>query len=262
MERELPRLARAMAEPHTGVGSDGLLAALPARDPQAAIRLRIFNSDGSEAEMSGNGVRLFAKFVLDRQLASPDAGGALRIETLAGLRQVWPRWAAGVMTGGRVDMDEPSFRPADLPMRSEHEEWIARPLELNDGAIEVTCLSLGNPHAVHLTTEDVAQFPLAAVGERVQHHPRFANRVNFEVMNVLARDRLRARIYERGEGETRSSGTGSTACAVAARRLGLVGPEVSVELPGGVLEIAWVGPGESAWLDGPTLEILRGEWGS
>lgn len=257
---DLAGLARAMGRPHTGVGSDGLLVALPARAPGAAIRLRVFNTDGSEAEMSGNGVRLFAKFVLDRQLARCGDDGALCIETRAGLRRVWPHLAAGSMTGGRVDMDVPSFRAADLPMQSEHEEWIARPLELADGPIELTCLSLGNPHAVHLITSDVAAFPLAEVGEAVQHHRRFPRGVNFEVAQVLATDRLGARIYERGEGETPSSGTGSTACAVAARKLGRVGPEVRVELPGGVLEIAWPGEGEAAWLDGPTVEVFRGEW--
>lgn len=242
-----PELARAMAADHTGVGSNGLVVAGTPRDPQAAIRMRIFNSDGSEAEMSGNGVRLFAKFVLDRGLAEPSGDGGLRIETQAGMRTVWPRFRGGEMCAGRVAMGIPQV---------EGEET----LELPSGPLRVTILSLGNPHAVHLSDRPVAEFPLAAVGPEVQQHLRFPNRVNFEVVNVLAPDRLRARVFERGEGETPSSGTGSTACAVAARIAGHCGPKVEITLPGGVLQVEWPGASEEAWLDGPTLEVFRGVW--
>lgn len=242
-----PGLARAMAAPRTGVGSDGLIVAQAARHPQAAIRMRVFNSDGSEAEMSGNGVRLFAKFVLDRGLAEPGADGGLRIETQAGLRTVWPRFCAGAMCAGRVAMGIPQVEGNET-------------LELPSGPLLVTILSLGNPHAVHLSDHPVADFPLARLGPELQQHPRFPNRVNFEVVNVLAADRLRARVFERGEGETLSSGTGSTACAVAARMAGRSGPKVEIVLPGGVLQVAWEGAGEQAWLDGPTVEVFRGVW--
>jgi len=245
---DAPSLARAMASHHTGVGSDGLVLVQTARDPEAAIRMRIFNSDGSEAEMSGNGVRLFAKFVLDRALAERGEDGGLRIETQAGLRIVWPRFdEAGAMCAGRVAMGIPVIDGVET-------------LELPSGPLTVTMLSLGNPHAVHLTARPVAEFPLSVLGPEVQRHPRFPNQVNFEVVNVLAPERLRARVFERGEGETPSSGTGSTACAVAARLAGRSGPEVEIALPGGVLNVAWEGEGEEAWLDGPTVEIFRGSW--
>ncbi|MCP5060789.1 MAG: diaminopimelate epimerase [bacterium] len=241
-------LARAMASHHTGVGSDGLVLVQAARGPEAAVRMRIFNSDGSEAEMSGNGVRLFAKFVLDRGLAEPGGDGGLRIETQAGLRIVWPRFDEdGAMCAGRVAMGIPEIDGQET-------------LELPGGPLKVTILSLGNPHAVHLTERPVAGFPLTALGPEIQRHPRFPNQVNFEVVNVLAPERLRARVFERGEGETPSSGTGSTACAVAARVAGRSGPEVEISLPGGVLNVAWGGEGEEAWLDGPTVEIFRGIW--
>jgi len=310
-ELDLPALAKEMTAHHTGVGSDGLVVAQAARDASAAIRLRILNSDGSEAEMSGNGVRLFAKFVLDRGFASLDDDASLRVETAAGLRRVWPELRGGVMVAGRVGMAVPSFAPADLPMSTDHARWVDRPLELPSapgGELRVTCLSLGNPHAVHVTGTPVEQFPLAELGEQVQHHPRFPQRVNFEVVNVIGPTRLRARIYERGEGETPSSGTGSTACAVAAQVLGYTegasrpgastsvrsspkgstrshpptshpttshpttsdsptsdsaartAEPVHVELPGGVLSIAWRGEGTEAFLDGPTVEIFSGEW--
>jgi diaminopimelate epimerase len=243
--RDWSRLARAMGEPHFGVGSDGLVVAVPS--DRAPIGLQIWNSDGSEAEMSGNGVRLFAKFVLDAGLAENGPDG-LRVETRAGLRTVWPEMKDGRMVGGRVGMGVP--------------EQVRRsvPLDVGGRRLAVTCLSLGNPHAVHLLEAPVAAFPLAELGPQVEHHPEFPNRVNFEVLNVLARDRLRVRVFERGEGETQSSGTGSTASVVAARLAGHVDAAVTVELPGGELRVRFEGEGAPAFLEGPTEEVFRGLW--
>ena len=245
IERDWPALARAIAAVHTGVGSHGLVVAF--RSERAAIRMRIFNSDGTEAEMSGNGLRLLAKFVLDRGIAAAGADG-LVVETRAGLRTVWPDLdAVGRMRGGRVAMGVPRVEPA------------MRRLEIGERILDVTVLDLGNPHAVLLLDEPVSGYPLAKVGPRVQAHPSFPDGVNFEIANVLARDRLRARIFERGEGETPSSGTGSTACAVAARSRDRVGTDVTVEVPGGELRVRWPGEGEVE-LDGPTREVFRGIW--
>ena len=197
--RDWSHVARAMGKPHFGGGSDGRLGAVPSE--RAPIGLRIWNSDGSEAEMSGNGVRLFAKFALEARLAEVGAAevgvNGLPIETKAGLRTVWPEWRHGRIVGGRVGMGVP--------------EHVKRSVSLNVGGhnLAVTCLSLGNPHAVHLADVPVADFPLAEIGPGVEHHPEFPNRVNFEVVNVLDRNRLRVRVFERGEGETQSSGTGA-----------------------------------------------------
>ena len=246
--RDWSHVARAMGKRHLGVGSDGLLVAV--RSERAPIGLRIWNSDGSEAEMSGNGVRLFAKFALEAGLAevAADAGDGLRIETKAGLRTVWPEQRGGRMVGGRVGMGVP--------------EDVRRSVSLRIGGLglSVACLSLGNPHAVHLTDAPVADFPLAEIGPGVEHHPEFPNRVNFEVVNVLARDRLRVRVFERGEGETQSSGTGSTASVVAARLAGRVEAGVTVELPGGELRVRFEGEGAPAFLEGKTGEVFRGIW--
>ncbi len=243
-ERDWPALARAIAAPHFGVGSHGLVVALASE--RAPVRMRIFNSDGSEAEMSGNGLRLLAKFVLDRGVAHAGPEG-LRVETAAGLRTVWPELSGGRIVGARIAMGEPEIGDP------------ARRLDLGDRSLEVTVLGVGNPHAVLLTEAPVADFPLAEVGPRVQAHGDFPGGVNFEVVNVLGRDRLRARIFERGEGETPSSGTGSTACAVAARLHGRTGDTVTIELPGGVLRVVWPGSGE-AYLEGPTREVFTGVW--
>lgn len=242
--RDWSALARAMARPHLGVGSDGLVVAL--RSEVAAVRMRVFNSDGSEAEMSGNGVRLLAKFVLDRGLAEAGPEG-LVVETAAGLRTVLPTREGGHMVGGRVAMGVPAVHDP------------GRPLRVGARTLRVTTLSLGNPHAVLLLDMPVDDFPLAELGPGVVRHEAFPNGTNFEIANVLAPDRLRARVFERGEGETPSSGTGSTACAVAARANGRTGSEVQVELPGGVLEVAWPGSGE-AFLAGPTREVFAGTW--
>jgi diaminopimelate epimerase len=267
-ERDWAALARAICRHRFGAGSDGLLVAV--RSERAPIGLRIWNSDGSEAEMSGNGVRLFAKFVLEgglaraqgvpavrgwrsrvpRSEAAPgEAAGAdgLAIETRAGLRTVWPELAGGRMVAGRVAMGVPEV---------EGETTLA----LGDAALPLICLSLGNPHAVHLSDRPVDDFPLAELGPRVECHPRFPNRVNFEVVNVLARDRLRVRVFERGEGETLSSGTGSTASVVAARLAGRVDASVAVELRGGTLRVRFEGQGQPAFLEGPTEEVFRGRW--
>jgi diaminopimelate epimerase len=244
-ERDWAALARVICRPRFGVGSDGLLVAQ--RSERAPLGLRIWNSDGSEAEMSGNGVRLFAKFALEAGLARAGEGG-LVIETRAGLRTVWPDWRDGRMVAGRVAMGVPRVEPGE------------RVLALGDVHLPVVCLSLGNPHAVHLTERPVDAFPLAELGPRVERHPHFPARVNFEVVNVLAPDRLRVRVFERGEGETLSSGTGSTAAAVAARLAGRVGAEVTVELRGGELRVRFAGAGEPALLDGPTDEAFRGLW--
>jgi diaminopimelate epimerase len=243
-ERDWSALARAMAEPHFGIGSHGLVVALPSE--RAPVRMRIFNSDGSEAEMSGNGLRLLAKFVLDRGIVRAGPEG-LPVETAAGVRTVWPELAAGRMVGGRIAMGEPVV------------EDPACRLELGDRTLEVTLLRVGNPHAVLLTEEPVAGYPLAEVGSRVGAHAAFPGGINFEVVNVLAPDRLRARIFERGEGETPSSGTGSTASAVAARFHRRTGDAVTVEVPGGTLSVAWPGSGE-AYLEGPTREAFTGIW--
>ncbi|MEE2662638.1 MAG: diaminopimelate epimerase [Myxococcota bacterium] len=254
-------LARRITDSHFGVGSDGI--AVVQRSQLAPVCMRIFNSDGSEAEMSGNGIRLFAKFVLDRGLA-PLEGGALEVETGGGLRRVFPTFEAGRVVAARVEMDEPRFELAALPADPAHAGGAQRlvdfALDVGGRQVVFTGLSLGNPHAVILTEEEPADFALAEVATALQAHPLFPQRVNVEVARVVARDRLRARVYERGEGETLASGTGATACAVAARLCDRTDARVEVELPGGVLLVAWSGPGASAWLTGPAVEVFDGVW--
>ena len=247
--RDWSALALAMGDPHTGVGSDGLAVVEPSE--HAHVRMRIFNTDGSEAEMSGNGIRLFAKHVLDRGLVRL-AGGPLRVETAGGVRDVYPIHEAGPgspLRAARVAMGVPIFESSRITVVAEglgaQEAVQDLPLDLGDRQIVVTCLSVGNPHAVALLDEPVATFPLAEIGPRVQRHPWFPNRINFEIVERVSEGAIRARVFERGEGETQASGTGSTAAAVAARLHGWVGDRVEVRLPGGALTIEWDGRGEA-----------------
>jgi len=258
-----PRLAREMGRAHFGVGSDGL--AVVERSDAAHVRMRIFNTDGSEAEMSGNGIRLFAKFVLDRGLVRL-ASGPLRVETAGGVREVHPIFEAGAgspMCAARVAMGSPVFEARRIPVVAEGldpagpvRDW---PLVVAGRTLSVTCLSLGNPHAVALLDEPIDTFPLHEVGPLVQGHEAFANRINFEIVNRQGAGSIRARVFERGEGETLASGTGSTASAVAARLHGWVGDRTQVHLPGGVLTVEWDGRGE-AWLEGPAVHVFDGVW--
>jgi len=255
LDCDWPTLARRMTDPHFGVGSDGL--AIVERSEVAPVRMRIFNSDGSESEMSGNGIRLFAKYAIDRGLLVPD-DGCVRIETGAGVRTLWPTMEGEEMVAARVAMGAPTFEPDKIPVRAET-PMIEAALEVEGRSLHVTCLALGNPHAVVLLDEDVEAFPLGAIGPSVQNHSCFPNRINFEIVNVQDESNLRVRVYERGEGETLSSGTGGSASMIAARMLGRCADEVDVHLRGGTLRVCWSGEGE-AFLEGPAVESFVGVW--
>jgi len=258
--RDWGELSRLMSLLHFGAGSDGIVVVLPS--DQAQVRMRIFNPDGSEAEMSGNGIRLFSKFVLDRELAVPDSGG-LTVETMAGIRTIQPTMSNGKMVAGRVAMGAPHLAPREIPVDAnvtgDVERVIDLPLEVGGRTLNVTCLSVGNPHAVYFPEEDVDDFPLNEIGPFVESHKYFPNRINFEIANVIDRSRLKARIFERGAGETLSSGTGSSAVCVAAKLHGFTDDTVEINVPGGMLNLTWDGVGE-VFLEGPTVEVYTGIW--
>ena len=260
VERDWSALTIEMSRPAFGVGSDGIV--LVQDSDLAQVRMRVYNPDGSEAEMSGNGIRLFAKFVLDRGLAELKDDG-LTVETLGGVRTVWPEMSDGRMTSARVAMGPATFVATEVPVDTEGlgdiAEVIAEEVEIGGAKMKITCLGIGNPHAVAVMDEPVEDFPLVEVGPHVENHLMFPQRINFEIVNVLARDRIRARIFERGAGETMSSGTGSTASAFACRQLGLVDDAVDVVVDGGVLRISW-DENDEAYLEGPAVEVFTGVW--
>lgn len=260
LDRDWAAVTVAMSRPAFGVGSDGIV--LLQNSDVAQVRMRVYNPDGSEAEMSGNGIRLFAKFVLDRKIADATTDG-LTVETLGGVRTVWPEMVDGRMVSARVAMGPATFVAAEVPVDTSDlggkGTVIDETLEIGGAQMAVTCLAIGNPHAVAIMDDPVEDFPLTEVGPFVENHPMFPQRINFEIVNVRSRNEIRARIFERGAGETMSSGTGSTASAFACRKLGLVDDAVDVVVDGGVLRISWDGNDE-AFLEGPAVEVFTGVW--
>ena len=277
VERDWPSIAKRVSDRHFGIGSDGLIIAVPSE--VADVRMRMWNADGSESEMCGNGIRCFAKFVLEGHLAEADPA-SLRVETGAGVLTIAPTWQDGAITRATVDMGAPVLRATDVPVDagalgpSDHaalDLGLAAALGLNSGdlvfdaeaivdgtAFAVTAVSMGNPHALAFIDARVGDVPLDRLGPLVEHHAAFPNRVNFHVVNVLGRDRLRSRTWERGTGQTLACATGATAMVVAARLHGLVDDVVTVEVPGGELIITWPGHG-SAFMEGPVAEVFSGE---
>ena len=260
VDRDWGALSKEMSLLAFGVGSDGIV--LVQDSEVAQIRMRVYNPDGSEAEMSGNGIRLFSKFVIDRKIALPAEDG-MTVETGGGVRTVWPTMEGDKMIAAKVAMGVPTFVPSEIPVDTTQTgdlDIIKKfPIQAGDRELEVTCLAVGNPHAVVVMEESVEDFPLVEVGPHVESHKLFPNRINFEIVNVISRSKIRARIFERGAGETMSSGTGSTASAAAARSHGLVDDTVDVVVDGGLLRISWDEKGE-AFLEGPAVEVFTGVW--
>ena len=236
-------LVTALCARHTGIGADGVIRIAPARaGSDADVFMDYWNADGSVAEMCGNGVRCVAKYVVDRGLV---ADGDVRVDSRAGVKvvSVTERDAAGLVRAVRVDMGAPV--PGD----------VRRPLEVDGSVVEVTTLSMGNPHAV-LLVDDVAAAPVAALGPRIERHPAFPDRTNVEFIAVPAPDHVVGRIWERGVGETQASGTGGSAMAVAAHLLGRAGRRTTVSLPGGDLQVDW--GATTLHVTGPAVEVAAG----
>jgi len=250
-DRDWSSLAKAMCQRHFGVGADGLILVLPSK--VADIAMRFFNPDGSEAEACGNGLRCLARYAIDRGLVDAQE---LAVETPGGTRMA--------RVQGRliqVEMGMPLFKAEAIPMLVEKEVDIIfdYPIEVQGQKLLLTCLSMGNPHAICFLDEPVANFALFELGPKVEKRPIFPNRVNFEVANVLGRKKVRARVWERGVGETLSCGTGACAIAVAARLHDLVDSHVDIILPGGTLTVDWDGVGE-VMLSGSAELVFWGEW--
>jgi diaminopimelate epimerase len=256
-DRDWGRLAPAMCDRHRGVGADGVFLLLPSS--RADIRMRLFNADGSEAEVSGNGLRCLVKYAVERGHARP-SNGKLTIEAPHAVLEAEVETAGKAVRSVRLSMGAPRFDPKDVPVAVEAPPPVLDlPIEAGGHLLRVACLSMGNPHAVMFIDSPVADYPLLQVGPAVERHPLFPARVNFGVARVLAPDRMELRVWERGAGETLACGSGSCAAVVAARLKGLVGDRVHVEQPGGVLTVDWDGEGD-VYLGGPAEFVFEGEW--
>jgi len=264
MEWDWAKLARDMCHRNFGVGADGLI--LVTASNTASLKMRLFNPDGSEAEISGNGLRCFAKYVIDRQIAP---GPNLTVETMAGIRTIEAAISQGKVSRAKVNMGTPRFRAEDIPVlinkpqKSRGEVDIISildyPLSLGRRKLSLSFVSMGNPHAVSFSPQPVADFPLSEIGPLVENHPMFPERMNFEIARILNRNKIEARVWERGAGETLSCGSGACAIATIARIKGYISDEVDIKLPGGNLTLYWNGAGE-VYLSGPVEEVFTGEW--
>lgn len=257
LEADWADLARRMNDRHRGIGGDGILVALAS--DKAALRMRMFNPDGSEAEMCGNGIRCLAKYAVERHLVTP-SDHAMQIETLTGVLTCELHSEGDRVVAVRVGMGKPHLDPREIPVLAEQTPPVLGfPVDVGGRRFPVTCVSMGNPHAVWFADEPVQEFALREIGPSVEHNPAFPRRVNFEIVNVLRRGAVRARVWERGAGETLACGTGACAIGVAARLNGLTGDTTEVTLPGGTLKIEWDGSGE-VFLSGPAVEVFAGDW--
>jgi diaminopimelate epimerase len=242
--------ARFLADRHFGVGCDQILIVEEPSQPGIDFRYRIFNADGGEVEQCGNGARCFVRFVHDHGLTDKPE---IQVETRAGI--IAPRLEPnGQVT---VNMGVPRFAPAEIPFESDSDA-VVQFLEVGDRAIEITAVSMGNPHAVQLVC-NVDNAEVAKYGPLIESHPRFPKRVNAGFMQVMHRHAIKLRVYERGSGETLACGTGACAAVVAGIRRELLDSPVRVATRGGELTIAWAGPGTPVMMTGSAVRVFEGE---
>lgn len=245
-----PEQLRLLADRHFGVGCDQILLVETSQSPQADFRYRIFNADGGEVEQCGNGARCFVRFVHDQGLTHKRE---ITVETKSGL--ISPR----LEEDGRVavNMGPPIFEAARIPFSSGSDALI-QPLHVGDETVQITAVSMGNPHAVQVVA-DVEHAPVITQGALIEHHPLFPKRVNAGYMQIIDRHHIKLRVYERGAGETLSCGTGACAAAVTGIRRGLLDDPVQVATKGGVLNIAWAGEDSPVMMTGPAITVYEGE---
>ena len=249
---DLSKFARWACDRRFGIGADQVLLLKDSKD--ADFRMEIINPDGSVVEMCGNGLRAFAKYIWDRGISDKDV---LDIETLAGI--IRPARIGNMGELIRVDMGEPELEGRKIPvnLHSRDGRIIDQPLKVGDETFKITCVSMGNPHAV-IFVDDVDAFPVEIYGPMIENDELFPNRINVEFVQVLEKDSIRMRVWERGAGETLACGTGASASVVAARLKKLTDKKVTVQLKGGDLLIDWAENGR-VYMTGPATEVYCGE---
>jgi diaminopimelate epimerase len=256
--------AQKMCDRHFGIGADGVILALPSK--VANLRMRIFNSDGSEAEMCGNGLRCLAKYSVVNGMVKPGSS-EINIETISGVRKIKLGYRGPELTRIQVATGVPKFAARDIPVKIETGKTgvqnitpiLNYALKIDNHDLSLTLVSMGNPHAVHFIEHEVNEFPLLEIGPQVENHPIFPRRINFEIARVINRQKIQMRVWERGAGETLACGTGACAVAVAARLHNRIDDKVDIILPGGTLNLEWDGRGE-VLMSGPAELVFTGDW--
>jgi diaminopimelate epimerase len=249
----IPDTAIKVSDRHFGIGSDGLILIRPSQI--ADFCMDMYNNDGSSGKMCGNGIRCVAKYVYDYGLTDKKQ---LRIETLSGVKVLNLTVEDGKVTWVTVDMGAPITQAALIPVISEKELLIKEPITVGDQNYEITCVSMGNPHAI-VFVEDTDSLPLEVIGPKFEHHEIFPERVNTEFIKVIDRSHIKMRVWERGSGETLACGTGACASVVACILNGYTDHEVTVSLLGGDLRVRYDEKQNTVFMTGPAVTVFEGE---
>jgi diaminopimelate epimerase len=259
--RDWSPLAAAICDRHFGIGGDGLLLVLPSK--KADFKMRIFNSDGSESDACGNGLRCVVKYFVDQGMALKETD-EIYVETKACLNKTTVIKKSGKVVKVSAGMGEPGFAEDMIPVQIGRnyetvKSMIVYPLFIEGKELKLNFVSMGNPHAVYFYRGDVKKFPLAVIGPKVENHKIFPERTNFEIARLTGEGQIEARTWERGCGETMACGSGACAITVAARLHNYIKDKASIREPGGTLETEWRGTGE-VLLTGPAETVFSGEW--
>lgn len=247
------KVAKFVSDRHFGIGSDGLVLIMPSK--VADYRMRMYNSDGSEAEMCGNAIRCVGKYVYDNKMTDKET---ITIETLAGIKTLEMTISNGIVDLIKVDMGEPILNPKDIPVKSNLDRYISKPIKIGNMVYRISCVSMGNPHAI-IYIDNVMKFPLEIVGPQVENHELFPKKINAEFVEIIDRRTLKMRVWERGAGETLACGTGACAVLVASVLNKVCEREVTVILLGGNLTVKWDENNNHIYLTGPATFVFEGE---
>ena len=246
-------LAVSVSDRHFGVGGDGLILIKPS--DVADFQMDMYNADGSRGMMCGNGIRCVGKYVYDHGMTDQRE---IRIETLAGIKELSLNVADGTVQSVRVNMGSPLLQPKDIPVLADGSQVIDEPIEILGSVYRMTCVGMGNPHAV-VYVDDVDGLDLEKIGPHFEHHPLFPDRVNTEFVRCLDKNTLQMRVWERGSGETWACGTGACATVVASALNGYTESRATVRLRGGELEIDWDRERNCVYMTGPATTVFEGE---
>tara|TARA_Y100000814_G_scaffold143414_1_gene104215 strand:- start:1395 stop:2258 length:864 start_codon:yes stop_codon:yes gene_type:complete len=252
LELDWSNIALKYCERKFSVGADGLLVVKTS--DKAPVKMSMYNPDGSEAQMCGNGIRCFTKYIIENEIIQYQQNG-LFIETLAGILTVYPhKNSDGLIDTVNVSMGEPLFSPDRLPVSSSLlsvPKIIDHKISVNEQEIKISCVSMGNPHAVAFIEDDVDSFPLDTIGPLVENLDLFPERINFHIVNVLDKTKIKARSWERGAGLTLACGTGACAIQAISKDRGFTDNNIDLYMPGGKLNMKWEGMGASVFMEGP-----------
>lgn len=250
-------VSKELCDRRFSVGADGVIFVSPSTTSNADIKFRIFNADGSEAEMCGNGIRCFAKFVYENNILPKEK---MLVETMEDIKDLALTVDDGKVTSIRVDMGSATFNPDEIPMDINEKEFLDQNVVVDDNSFKMTVLSVGNPHAV-IFTDEIDSVPLETVGPKIECHPYFPQRINAHFVSVIGRGEVEMITWERGTGITLACGTGATSSVLAGYKLGILDEEVLVHLPGGELKITVYQDGNKlgAFMEGDAVAVFNGE---